>query len=478
MLLSNMRTSSHFTDPVGRAEDSTRPDQISRPGHPPGPSGHLFFGSALEFLADPLQSINRLRDEFGDTTLSKFGPYRFVFAYDPVDIHHVLVRNHRNYVKSRSYEGLRLVMGNGLVTSEGAFWKRQRRLSQPAFHHKRLAGLAETMTQCVDRTADAWLARAGTRPLDVDFHAEMMRLTLGIVGETLFGIDLTGASNELGAAISVVLQHANEYAESIVRVPLWLPTPANRRFQRAKKLLDATVQKIITERRAHGRDEGDLLSMLMSITDQSGEERMTDAQLRDEVMTLFLAGHETIATSMSWTFLLLSQHPDVLSRVRQEVAAVAGDGPIRFADLPQLEYTGWVVNEAMRVYPPVWIIERQALQDDVIGGYRIPKGTIVAVSPWGLHHSPKLWRNPERFDPERFSPDRSEGRNKYAFLPFGGGPRVCIGNNFALMEAKIIVATLARRFDVDIAADPPPTPEPRVTLRPQGGMRARISAVA
>ncbi|MBL4683984.1 MAG: cytochrome P450 [Nannocystaceae bacterium] len=470
-----MRTSSHFDDAAELDHGTKQGNATSRAALPPGPPKRLFFGNVFEFLADPLTSIDQLRDKYGDTSLSRFGPIRFVFTHNPDDIHHVLVRNHRNYVKSRSYEGLRLVMGNGLVTSEGDFWRRQRRLSQPAFHRQRLVGLGETMAECVETTMATWLARCDGKTIDIDFHQEMMRLTLSIVGRTLFGIDLGHESNTLGPAVSVVLQHANEFAESIVRVPLWVPTPGNLRFQRAKKLLDATVHKIISARRESNRDEGDLLSMLMGITDESGEERMTDAQLRDEVMTLFLAGHETIATTMSWTFLLLTQHPDVLAKVRAEANEVLGDRPVTFADLPRLEYLGWVVNESMRIYPPVWILERQALADDMVGGYRIPKGTIVAVSPWGLHHSPKLWRNPERFEPERFSPERSEGRSKYAFLPFGGGPRVCIGNSFALMEAKVIVASLVRRFSVEIATDPPPTPEPRVTLRPRDGMRAKLT---
>lgn len=472
MLLSNMRTSSHSTLAAAAGPGPSANGAGAVLPLPPGPKGRLFFGNALSFLADPLGSITRLREGFGDVAMTKFGPHRFVFLFEPDDVHHLLVENHRNYIKSRSYEGLRLVMGNGLVTSEGDFWRRQRRLSQPAFHRKRLAGLADTMTACVDRAAADWRARARNGSLSTDFHREMMRLTLGIVGHTLFGIELSDDDNELGRAIGVVLHHANATAESLVRVPQWLPTPANVRFRRAKRLLDHTVQTIIDKRRAHGRDEGDLLSMLMGVTDEDGGGGMTDGQLRDEVMTLFLAGHETIATAMSWTFLLLSQYPEVAERVRAEVRGVAGDGPVSLEQLPELEYTGWVVNEAMRVYPPVWILERQALAGDTFGNFRVDKGTIVAVCPWGLHKSPKLWDEPEKFDPERFSPERSEGRSKYAFLPFGGGPRVCIGNHFALMEAKIIVANLVREFSVSVPKAP--VPDPKVTLRPKGGMPAQI----
>ena len=471
MFESNMRTASRLSDAAASPSTPPRADvDPRRLPMPPGPKGRLFFGTALEFLGDPLPSIDALRDRYGDTTMSTFGPYRFVFVHQPDDVQRVLVTNHRNYFKSRSYEGLRLALGNGLVTSEGDFWRRQRKLSQPAFHRQRLEGLVSTMVDCVERAELRWRSRGDG---ELDLHKEMMRLTLGIVGHTLFSVELANESNELGPAVSTILEHANKYAESLIRIPLWMPTPANFRFRAAKRRLDETVHRIIAERRADPEDRGDLLSMLMAASD--GDERMTDAQLRDEVLTFFAAGHETIAVAMGWTFLMLSQYPEAARRIREEVREVVGDGRITFETLPRLQYTGWVISEVMRLYPPVWIIEREALADDVLGGYWIPKGTIVAVSPWGLHHSPKLWDDPTRFDPERFSEARSEGRSKYAYLPFGGGPRVCIGNHFAMMESKVIVAMLLRSFDIDVERTPPPTPVPRVTLRPEGGMPARVS---
>lgn len=476
MFESNMRTASHLSDAPVPSPTGTRSDvDPRRLPTPPGPKGGLLFGTALEFLRAPLPSIDELRERYGDTSMSTFGPFRFVFVHQPEDVQRVLVTNHRNYVKSRSYEGLRLALGNGLVTSEGDFWRRQRKLSQPAFHRQRLEGLVSTMVDCVERAEQRWRDRAGRGGSSLDLHQEMMRLTLGIVGHTLFGIELAGESNELGPAVSTILTHANKYAESLIRIPLWIPTPANYRFRRAKRRIDETVHRIIAERRRNPEDRGDLLSMLMTASD--GDDRMTDEQLRDEVLTFFAAGHETIAVAMGWTFLMLSQYPEAAKKIREEVRDVAGDDRITFEMLPRLKYTGWVISEVMRMYPPVWIIERQALGDDVLGGYRIPKGTIVAVSPWGLHYSPKLWDDPHRFDPERFSDERSEGRSKYAYLPFGGGPRVCIGNHFAMMESKVIVAMLLRHFDVDVARNPPPTPVPRVTLRPEGGMPATIASV-
>lgn len=461
-----MRTASAFNPPAQAGIESLP--------LPSGRRGLPFVGSFLSFMADPLGGITAARNEGGRLSVHEFGPFTYVFTHDPDDVQHVFVRNHKNYVKSRSYKGLRMIMGNGLVTSEGEFWKRQRKLSQPAFHRQRLEALANTMATAVEALAVQWTAKTERGPLRTDVFGEMMRLTLGIVGQTLFGIDLTDDANELGPAITIALTRANKQAESVFPIPLWIPTPLNVRFKRAKEVLDRIVHRIIAERRAHGRDEGDLLSMLMSASDDSGTERMTDEQLRDEVMTLFLAGHETIATAMSWTWWLLSRHPEVAARVREEIDRELGDRTITFADLPKLQYTGWVLDECMRVRPPVWIVERTAVQDDVVGGHRIPKGTIIGASPWGLHHDPRLWDAPERFDPERFSPERSEGRHKYAYVPFGAGPRICIGNAFALMESKIIMAGLMRSFTIEIDG-PAPKPDPKVTMRPKHGMAGTIA---
>lgn len=420
--------------------------------------------------------FERAREAHGDVALLRFGPFRYVLCNDPEDVQHVLVGNHRNYVKSRSYRGLALVLGKGLVTSEGDLWRRQRKLSQPAFHHHRLAGLVDAMGRCTSQMLDAWSDRDPDGAVDV--HGEMMRLTLRIVGHTLFSTELADEANELGPAISEALVRANQQAEAVVPLPVWLPTAANRRFRRAKGILDATVHRIIAERREHGRDLGDLLSMLMKATDDGeGGGGMSDAQLRDEVMTLFLAGHETIATAMSWTWHLLTRHPEVAGRLREEATAVLGGRPPRVEDLPKLVYTGQVVDECMRLFPPVWVIEREALGPDEVGGYAIPKGWTVSVSPWALHRHPDHWDRPEAFLPERFEANAAASRHKHAFVPFGAGPRVCIGNHFAKMEAKVILSTVVQRFAVHVDERPTPVPEPGVTLRPRGGMRGRLAAL-
>jgi len=468
MFLSNMRTASHsLWSLLPNTKDA---------GLPPGPPGRFPLGN-LSLLRDPLRHLTEGRERFGDAVCFRVGPVRFVSVADPELAQHVLVRNHRNYVKSRSYQGLRLVLGDGLVTSEGELWRRQRKLAQPAFHRQRLAALAGTMSECVREHLRDWDDRV--RPTaSIDVHAEMMQLTLRIVGRTLFGTDLGRDLGALGPAITTCLHKANEYAESIVRIPLWVPTPSNLRFARAKRLLDGIVYDIIEQRRrsaragAHGDRRDDLLGMLMAATDEAGA--MSDAQLRDEVMTLFMAGHETIATAMSWTWMLLHQHPEVAARVRDEARDVLGGRTAGLDDLPRLVKTGQVIDEVMRLYPPAWIVERQALADDQLGPWRIPAGTIVAPAPWVMHRHPGLWEDPLRFDPERFAPERAEGRPKHAYLPFGAGPRVCIGNHFALMEAKIILASLIQRFEIEVIRPETIALDPRVTLRPRGGMPGRL----
>ncbi len=443
-------------------------------GLPPGPHGVPWFGSYFSVLADPLRLFSDGRDRFGDVVRYRFGPFRFFVVNDPDAIQHLFVKNHRNYTKSRSYAGLRLVMGNGLVTSEGEFWRRQRKLSQPAFHRQRLAGLVDTMARCTEDMLDDWDRRSSP---EIDIHDQMMRLTLRIVGHSLFSTELSHDAGEIGPAITIAMKRANRYAEAAVRLPLWLPTPLNLRFARARRLLDATIQRIIDERRAHGRDVGDVLSMLMAATDETGEDRMTDQQLRDEVMTLFLAGHETIATAMSWTWKLLSEHPEAAERLRDEARRVLGGRRATFDDLAKLEYTGRVVDESMRLYPPVWIFERAAIEDDEIAGYRVPARTIVGVCTWTLHRHPALWNDPQRFDPDRFLPERSADRHKYAFLPFGAGPRICIGNNFALMEAKVLLATIAQRYALQVPHPESVGYDPGVTLRPKPNMPGLLRRV-
>ena len=437
---------------------------------PPGPEGLPVLGSIVDVRKDPLEMFERGRREYGDTVRYRFGPFDMVAIHRPEDIRTVLLERAEDFHKSPTYEGLKL---EGLLTSEGAFWKRQRKLMTPAFHHKRLLGFCEHMVGCASDLADEWDQLAsGERPPIIDLHAQMLSLTFRIVGLTLFSTELSDKAGDMGPALATVLEHANHLAVSMLLAPpTWLPTPRNVRFQAAMKVVDDVVLGIIAERRRTHEDTGDLLSMLMAATDETGEIHMSDRELRDEVATLVLAGHETTAQALTWTFMLLSRHPEIERRVVAEIQAVCGDRPPTMQDLPALEYTGRVIDEAMRLYPPAWLFERQALVDLELDGYFIPAGTLVAVSPWVLHRHPEHWPNPEGFDPDRFLPERVAARPRYTYLPFGGGPRQCIGVNFALYEAKLVLATLLQRYSAELLPAQDLRTEAAVTLRPAHGMK-------
>jgi cytochrome P450 len=439
--------------------------------------GLPLIGSLFEARRDPLTFFAKITREHGDYVAVRFGPLRYLFVNDPDGVRHILVDNHRNYPKSRSYEGLKLVLGEGLVTSEGDFWRRQRRLAQPAFHKDRLASFARLMAADTASMLERWRGIEAGVPFDL--HYEMMRLTLRIVNRTLFSTDTDADAADVGRAMTIAIEYVNDYADAPIRIPPWLPTPKNFRFRKALRTLDALVLRIIDERRRSGQESPDLLSMLMSAKDEETREQMTDRQLRDEVMTIVSAGHETTANALTFTFYLLSQQPAVARLLRREVTEVLGGRTPAIEDLPRLTYTRMVLEESMRLYPPAWAIERTAVADDEVGGVRVPRRTILAMSPYMLHRHPRYWENPEGFDPERFAPDRTAARPKFAYLPFGGGPRLCIGNSFALMEAQIILAMVMADCALDLCTGFPVELEPSVTLRPRKGIwvqRRRVPA--
>lgn len=433
------------------------------------------IGSLPEMRRDILGLFQRGMLEHGDTVRFRFGPFDFVNIHRPEDIRALLLERHAEFCKSPSYEGLKLILGTGLLTSEGEFWQRQRKLATPAFHHKRLVGFAETMTRCASELADTWDRRApNDEPLDV-FEA-MTALTLRIVGLTLFSTELSDHAGAMGPALAVATEHANYLATSLMLAPpAWVPTPRNLRFRRAVEVIDDLVLGIITDRRRSNVEHSDLLGMLMAATvDGDPSVGMSDLELRDEVATLVLAGHETTANSLTWTFVLLAQHPDIEARLHDEIQRVCGSSPPTFEQLASLTYVGQVVDEAMRLYPPAWVFERQALHDLELGDYAMPRGTIVAVSPWTLHRHPGHWPRPGRFDPERFTEAAKAARPRYTYLPFGGGPRQCIGTNFALIEIKLVLATLLARFRLELLPGQDLRPDPAVTLRPRQGLQMRL----
>jgi cytochrome P450 len=464
-MLSNMSQSSDLRSPIDSSPRSL--------AAAPSPRGLPLFGHVLDAWRDPIGLLTRSARELGDFVRFRFGPFDFVFLSASADIHRVLVENHKNYKKSRSYDGIRIVLGRGLLTSEGEHWKKQRRLAQPAFHHQRLKGFAATMAAATRDLVARW--RDLTEPFDL--HREMMRLTFRMVGLTLLSTDVEGDAVAFGRALDVALRWANEYGEQAVRIAPWFPTPKNLRYRRAKQTLDELVQRIIVERRNSGDPGSDLLGLLLAARDETTGEGMSDEELRDEMLTLVLAGHETTANALTWAFYLLAKNPAVADKLRAEIREVLRDREPAFEDLPRLVYAERVVQESMRLYPPAWALERAALADDVVGGYRIPARTTIVIAPYTMHRDPRCWDDPERFDPDRFAPDRFGDRQKLAYLPFGDGPRICIGKGFAMMEAKIALVMIAQCFVVELCAPDAIGMEPAITLRPKRAVTVRARAV-
>ncbi|MFL5319529.1 MAG: cytochrome P450 [Myxococcaceae bacterium] len=439
----------------------------------PGPKGVPFFGVINEFRKDPLAGALKAAREFGDLSVHPLVE-RVFFASHPDYVKHVLQDNHLNYQKGWVYARIKALTGEGLLTSEGDHWKRQRRLSQPAFHKQRIASFAQTMSDRTKDMVDGWSPAARNGDV-IDMHAEMMRLTLRIAGQTLFSVDLGDAAERVGDAFSVVLEILNARTSTFVVFPKSIPTPENVRFARAMKVLDDVVEKVIEQRRhAAPGEHHDLLAMLMESKDADTGETMNDRQLRDELMTMMLAGHETTANALAFSFYLLSKNPGVTRKVIEEVDRVLGGRTPTAQDAMQLQYTLRVIQEAMRLYPPAWIFSRKAIKEDVIGGYRIPAGATVVMSPWALHRDPRFWENPEGFDPDRFTEERSAGRPKTSYVPFAAGPRMCIGAGFALMEAQIILAMVLQRYRPELVAGYDLELEPLVTLRPKGGIQMTL----
>jgi cytochrome P450 len=442
-----------------------------QPAMAPGPKGRILFGSLPEMRDDPLKLLTESAREYGDVVRIHLVQDVHLLNH-PNHVKHVLQDNHLNYVKGFGYSRMEPLVGKGLLTSEGDFWKRQRRLAQPAFHRQRIAGFGTLMAARTQTMLEGWSRRADSGSLDV--HTEMMKLTLAIVGDALFSTDLLSEADTAGPALGTALEIIDTRFRSFLVPPKALPTPENRRLYGAINRLDAVVNRLISERRASGVEHEDLLGMFMGIKDADTGETMSDVQLRDEVMTMMLAGHETTANALSWLWYLLSRDPVIERKVHAEVTQVLEGRTPTMADLPRLEYTTRVINEAMRLYPPAWLFGRKALEDDVIGGYRIPAGSSLFLSPYLGHRDPRFWENPEGFDPDRFAPEITALRPKFAFFPFAAGPRMCIGNSFARMELQVIVAMVVQKFRLDLEAGHRVELAPQITLRPKNGVRVTL----
>jgi cytochrome P450 len=436
---------------------------------PPGPSPDSRSGSFRNYSRDPLGFLPTLGREYGDIVTMRFYKFRVYYVNHPDYIEEVLVNQARKFIKGRILRANKGLFGNGLLTSEGDFWLRQRRLAQPAFHRARIAAYAETMVRLAERMLEGW--RDGESR---DVHAEMMRLTLQIVSKTLFDADVDADVQEVNRALEAIMEHNSDFRRLIL-TPSWLPTLRNIRAALATRRLNKIIYRIIGQRRAEGRNAGDLLSMLLHAQDEDGS-RMTDRQLRDEVITLFLAGHETTALSLSWTWWLLAQHPQVEAKLHAELDATLGGRTPALEDLPKLRCLDHVVTESMRLYPPAWGMARLAIEDAEIGGYKIRKGSGVSLSQWVVHRDPRWYESPEEFQPERWEGDLLKRLPRFAYFPFGGGPRQCIGNTFALMETALILATIAQKFRLRLVPGHAVAPIASITLRPRHGIRVTLEA--
>lgn len=409
---------------------------------------------------------------FGDLVYFEAGRNRAFFVNHPDAIKYILQTNNRNYSKDTiQYRALSTITGCGLLTSDGDFWFRQRRLEQPAFSRPRIMAMDKIVVPVCEKMLNHWESIAADGG-SVDVDREMMRLTLEIVGKALFSIDLSGSAEELTRAVLTTLDHIVHRARNPIGFPDWFPTPANLRFQAALSTLDMHVYNMISGRQRIADPGEDMLGMLLKAKDPETDEPMTERQVRDEVITLLIAGHETVASALTWTWKLLAGHPSVTQRIETEVDSVLNGRYPSSLDLENLPYVSQVFSEALRLYPPAWLITRKALNDDQIDGYDVPLGSLIIMSPYVMHRNPKYWDAPEQFQPERFEPDQEIKQTRYAYIPFGGGPRLCIGSQFAMVEAQLIISMIVQRFHLEQVGNEPKV-DALVTLRPRGGLHMR-----
>jgi cytochrome P450 len=440
---------------------------MTRPAtsHGARPAGLSTLGALRQMRRDPIGLLERAATA-GDVVRLTMPRFPVYLVNHPELVWDVLVTGHHDFMKGPTMQAAKRLLGEGLLTSEDELHRRQRRLIQPMFHHERIVGYATAMTELADVAASRWPAGR-----IIDIHAEMAGLTLAIVGRTLFGADVDEERvRTVRAALAEILAQFNRVFSPFLPLTERLPLPSTRRFNRARSVFDHTIGSMIDLRRGEGAQGDDLLSLLLGASEDGRS--MDDRQVRDEAITLFLAGHETTGNALTWTWYLLSRHPEVERRVHEEVDRVLGTRPPTPADLPSLPVIDRVIAESMRLYPPAWAIGRRAIARHDLGGVLVDRESVLIVSPWLLHHDPRWWRDPQRFDPDRFAPEHSS-RPRHAYIPFGGGPRMCIGDGFARMEAALLVASIARRWRFELDPTQRVALQPVVTLRPRYGMRMR-----
>jgi cytochrome P450 len=437
---------------------------------PHGPKGNFLLGVMPEFNRDSLAFLERLARDYGDVVRTRFFYVPAYFLYHPDHIEYVLATNNRNFIKPLSFRTpfFNRLVGNGLLTSEGEFWRRQRRLAQPAFHRERISAYARIMVRDTEEMLTTW--RDGEIR---DTHRDMMRLTMEVVTHTLFNANVSDDADKVARALAILVEPFSSQATLKWILDNRLPTPTNRRFHKVAAELDEVVYRIIGQRRAgNGQDQGDLLSMLLQAHDEDGSQ-MTDKQLRDEVITLFLAGQETTALTLVWAWYLLAQHPEAETALWQELDEVLQGRAPEASDVPQLKFTEMIAKESMRLYPPAYVVGRESVNECEIGGYLVPPRTQIFMPTWVVHRDPRFFAEPDKFKPERWTPEFINNLPKYAYFPFGGGPRVCIGNTFAMMEIVLLLATIAQKFRLSLVTNPVEL-QPAMSLRPRNGIRMKL----
>jgi cytochrome P450 len=442
---------------------------------PPGLTHNLIWYAFRKFRPqDPICLFEHLVKEYGPVAHYRIGPEDIVFMNDPELIREVLIVQNDNFIKERTVQRSKMLLGDGMITAEGAQHREQRKIGQPAFHRRRIAAYAETMVSEAIRTREQWQDGA-----EIDVSQHMMALSLEIVSQTLFGVKLGREVHEITAAINQIMSLYHflvvlPAAEALVNFPV----PQMRRFRRERGRLDAVVQRILENRLNSDGEHSDLLAMMLEGAGVSRLGELTPelaSSLRDQVITIFLAGYETVANAMTWTWYLLSQNPEAEARMHAEVDAVLGGREAAMEDVPQLKYTEMVMAESMRLYPPAWAMGRKALNDFELGPYFLPRGTTMLMSQWIAHRNPEYFPDPLRFDPERFRPE-APPRAKFSYFPFGAGPRQCIGESYAWMEGVLILATISKEWRLRLVRGHRVKPQPLITLRPKYGMKMTVEA--
>lgn len=443
------------------------------PRKAPGPRGFPLIGVLPQVRRDPLKFFTQTARDYGDVVQLAFGRERLLMVNRPEYIGHILQTNFKNYRKSKFYDKLKPMLGEGFLTSEGEMWLKQRRMAQPAFNGPALASVSEDMVLAAGEMLHKWYGRC-KRGESFDVAVEMMHLTINIAARSLFGTALTESeANAAYDALTLILRDAERQIWSLFRIPSAVPTARNRAFKAAIMSIEDLFREIVAKRRQQPTAKRDLLSMILEVYGNAHDSE-SFRMLRDLVISILMAGHETTAAALAWTFYLLCTHPDAEQRVYEEIMSVIGHRRPTYDDIRRLEYTHAVFEEALRLYPPVWTFSRTAIEADRLGDFIVPAGSSIMLCIYAVHRDPNIWTDPEQFKPERFLPNAEREPPRYAYFPFGGGPRICIASRFAIMEALIVLAMTIRTFKVDLVPGQKIEPEPMITLRPRYGVHVSL----